>query len=332
MKKLFTLLLATFMCVILNAQDAQVYLTFEDGKIISDGLTGVDNVNGSGDVTIKNDGTYPQDVNAITSDGGESVLFLDYHGYLKFDNTIFNKDAFTITADYKWSGNNVWWLGLHTIVGYDADAETPGYVARQLQLKQPNGIIDGWGLATSAIFIKEEYHHMAITYNSGTITMYIDGVEVSSATDEGIHNLQDPELYFGIKMGVNSATGIVSPSLDGVNCKSVQLNVDNVALFDSALSNVEVAAIANGTSIPTDVEKVDKQEIKVYPNPFRDRINISGTDIVAVEVFNLAGVKVYASKVNNGVVNLESLSNGVYLVNCLNDALEVVQSNKLIKK
>ncbi|MGQ1784492.1 LamG-like jellyroll fold domain-containing protein [Saccharicrinis sp. GN24d3] len=333
MKKIFTLLLASFAYVAIQAQDAQVYLTFENDEIIPEGVTGVTNVNGSGDVVIKNDGTYAQSDNTIIDDGGENVLFMDYHGYLKFDNTIFNKDAFTIIADYKWYGNNIWWLGLHTIIGYDAEAETPGYVSKQLQIKQPAGNVDGWGVSTSALFTKDTYHHFALTYDMGIIKLYIDGVEAANNTDQTLHSLQNPELYFGIKMNVDGATGEVSPSLDGSsNCKSVKANADNVGLFNRALTAQEVAAIANKTSVPTDVEEVNNNTVKLYPNPCTDVLHIASSEVVSVEVYNMAGSKLLAVRDVNGVVDMTAIVTGVYMVKMLNKQGEVIAVSKVVRK
>ncbi len=77
-------------------------------------------------------------------------------------------------------------------------------------------------------------------------------------------------------------------------------------------------------SFPANVEAFDKSEIKIYPNPAHDAIQISATNnIEAIEIFTLTGVRIQADlqKLDSRTWNLDtrSYSNGNYLARLIND-------------
>lgn len=81
------------------------------------------------------------------------------------------------------------------------------------------------------------------------------------------------------------------------------------------------------------VSDVKKSEVKVYPNPVVDIVNIEAADKVkSVQVYDLTG-KVVASQTLNAVknqVNLSKLTPGVYVVNIQTE--KGTQSVKIVKK
>ncbi len=81
------------------------------------------------------------------------------------------------------------------------------------------------------------------------------------------------------------------------------------------------------------VSTVNKAQVKVYPNPVVDVLNIEADSKVStVQVFDLTG-KVVSSHALNAVknqVNLSKLTPGVYVVNIQTE--KGIQSVKIVKK
>jgi len=79
------------------------------------------------------------------------------------------------------------------------------------------------------------------------------------------------------------------------------------------------------TTINTGINHQLIEEIKIYPNPSKDQINIDyHNEIKEVSIFNLNGKQLLKS--DSKVVNVSSLQNGLYFI-VIND-----KNNKIIKK
>jgi len=86
------------------------------------------------------------------------------------------------------------------------------------------------------------------------------------------------------------------------------------------------------------IEKTNKSELEVYPNPFSDKLticNIPDSPKLSVCVFNTLGQKVYYKQIQTyGVITIEidnDLESGVYLLQLTTDN-GLIAAKKLIKK
>ena len=82
----------------------------------------------------------------------------------------------------------------------------------------------------------------------------------------------------------------------------------------------------------TEIEKLG--ETKIYPNPFRDILTIESIyNIKAVEIYNMAGLKVNSKEMNTKTaqLNLSNLPVGVYILKAIDEKGKVF-SQKIIKK
>ena len=91
--------------------------------------------------------------------------------------------------------------------------------------------------------------------------------------------------------------------------------------------------IFNGMT--TSLTNLEQADISIYPNPFDEMLHlqIESEQSLEISIYNLQGQKMYASKVNGG---FESLSTndwpaGMYLVRALNEAGQLLFSEKLVK-
>lgn len=102
----------------------------------------------------------------------------------------------------------------------------------------------------------------------------------------------------------------------GANSKTNQVYYDNISL--------KMAATAS-------VDDIFSSKVSVYPNPAKESVTItSQVELNKVEVFNLLGKQVIkTSTLNNNILDVSSLSKGVYLMKLTSG--DSVATRKLIK-
>lgn len=330
---------------------SQVYLQFEDGVIVPGDASGVSSVDGTDSTYIKSTKTtVSQEPNAITVDEDENVLWMDYDGYLKFDETILNKEAFSFSCDLKWSGsNNVWYMGLFALVGYDSTkvaidgtdtVPAPAYRHTHFIMNNPGaGVLAGGGISAKPFPKKNNWAHMVFTYEEGFMQVYMDdSLVVSNDSSQVFHNFGNLSLYLGIKATVNDPeTGTVDPGhLNGdltKDSKETQLYLDDVALFDVALTAEEVSKVyAASQGEVASLQSANAETTNVYPNPVSNTLYFKNTNARSVVIYNLTGKMVQSSMITDASVDMSQLSSGVYFVNTLDDNQRVTSSLKVMKR
>nr|WP_184158926.1 T9SS type A sorting domain-containing protein [Chryseobacterium shigense]MBB6370425.1 hypothetical protein [Chryseobacterium shigense] len=80
------------------------------------------------------------------------------------------------------------------------------------------------------------------------------------------------------------------------------------------------------------VKELEKDHIKIYPNPTTDFVHItlsSSSKIEEAEIYDTAGRLVLTVKLDNGKLDLRSLNAGIYMVSFKNPDIKPI---KIIKK
>lgn len=85
------------------------------------------------------------------------------------------------------------------------------------------------------------WHHLAVTRSSDTFTLYVDGVAEASATLAGVSLYQGNNLAVG-NLTPSGSTNIIT---DGI--------IDEVAIYDNALTSTEVAALYQSIPEPATI-------------------------------------------------------------------------------
>lgn len=104
---------------------------------------------------------------------------------------------------------------------------------------------------------------------------------------------------------------------------------------DGTISGSEVWGDANGNGVldngeATSIIEYASNNLKLYPNPTSDIINISGEEIQRVSLYNILGEVVYSSNENslNTAIDVSELENGIYIVSVTSVA-GVTSSHKI---
>jgi len=99
------------------------------------------------------------------------------------------------------------------------------------------GIYDGgWHILSAPGWVLATWYHVAATYDGSTLVLYRDGAVVATLGHVGTVN--------------NPATPLVAIGGNVVNGDTFDGLLDEVALFDRALSTAEIIDLASGTPVP----------------------------------------------------------------------------------
>ena len=88
-------------------------------------------------------------------------------------------------------------------------------------------------------------------------------------------------------------------------------------------------------SCTTPVEEIHAEAPLIYPNPFRDKINICFHDLDKIGLYNILGKKMVETQPAPGVysasLNTEDLPAGIYILSFYQDGIRV-ESRKMLKQ
>ena len=107
--------------------------------------------------------------------------------------------------------------------------------------------------------------------------------------------------------------------------------VDDLKIYDRAISASEITNLYNsGTTLSSSNFSQNNLEVKLYPNPVRDILNIEiENDIQSIEIYNIQGQKVLSS--NQKQINVSDLATGMYMVR-IQDIDNNIATKKIVIK
>ncbi|MFK5857010.1 MAG: T9SS type A sorting domain-containing protein [Bacteroidota bacterium] len=109
-----------------------------------------------------------------------------------------------------------------------------------------------------------------------------------------------------------------------ISAGSWDVNIDNITKENSF-------TVLLATGIITSEED---DEFLIYPNPFNEKLQIkSEVQLSILDIYNIYGEKVYTyePQSNEFVINLNTIPNGVYIINAITE-VDTIYTRKLIKK
>ena len=166
----------------------------------------------------------------------------------------------------------------------------------------------------SALLNTTNWYHLVTVYDGTKVKMYINGVLFKS------QNLTINTLNGYFKMGE-------TPSISGV--PSLDARIDDLQIFDVALTDAQVNSLFNGTLATSESSKTELQ-ISIYPNPAKDFVFVkSEKQITKIELYDYSGKKLKESASKE--MNISSLQRGNYLVK-ITDKEGNTQTKNLIKE
>tara|TARA_B110000093_G_C12966617_1_gene409945 strand:+ start:888 stop:3974 length:3087 start_codon:yes stop_codon:yes gene_type:complete len=244
-----------------NPATEVAFLDFEGVTPLSTLPSGVTNINGTNTVRVKNTTDYPATPNVVQVDAdaaGEKELFLDFQGYLKL-NVADASTGFSVAYDYRRNNDNDDWnLGFLTFIGNDGTSNR----LEQLLIREWDGQFEFGGQNTGGvkpIGFDTNYHVVVTIGSTGNLVVYVNGSEVfnvpNSTSGHHIHNWTNASLLLSFKGSSFDGTNVTPEPDFASNARDARAYVDNIALFNGALSATEVAILNNNGNNSLSVNK-----------------------------------------------------------------------------
>lgn len=155
-------------------------------------------------------------------------------------------------------------------------------------------------------------------------TTLVFDLKKSAAEEDTLPTFHADTLYTLLKL--NETTGIYEPKYSA-NTAYFDANNYNLVYEDIELSDgyytvgYSSTRMAFGSSIS---EKIKPESlIKIYPNPAENYIRISNSKDTKLEIFNIAGSKVFESRIESDLqkFDLQALEKGIYIIQIKNSKL-----------
>ena len=204
------------------------------------------------------------------------------------------------------------------------DNTLPKYVSRRYQIV-PNNNADNASGKVTLYFTQAEFD----AYNKGKAVQL-----PTSATDEANKANVIIEKYLGSSndnsgtpSSYNSSVQKIIPSVENIRWN------DTYKYWEVTFENTGFGGFLIGTEATLAVEKTQNNDLRIYPNPVKDIINITLVNNGKIEIFNTEGrlLKSFDGYKGNNPYNVSDLPKGVYLLNIKFDNGKKI-SEKIIKE
>ncbi|RZJ32888.1 MAG: T9SS type A sorting domain-containing protein, partial [Flavobacterium sp.] len=189
------------------------------------------------------------------------------------------------------------------------------------------------GATTQSITVSASGNY-SVLVNNGTCASAL-----SAATSVVVNALPDA--------GVTQSGGVVTATQPGASyqwftCSNIAIPGETGQTFIPTEVGDYLVVVSNGdcsaTSACISVTQLGTANFthdyfRIYPNPVNDVLNIEYTGVLTkVELFNIAGQKLYSASANAGAtqIDMSSLPAGIYLVKAASDNLS--QTFKVVRK
>jgi hypothetical protein len=162
-----------------------------------------------------------------------------------------------------------------------------------------------YDFAITTSLADEQWHHLVVVYTETQVTGYIDGLIAGSfelSTSVPLNTTSNGILRVGAR---NHTDGLGDP-YKGL--------LDEVRIYNRALSEADVVALNEFRPATTNVSKVSINNFKVFPTLVESELRINtNSNISSLEIVDVSGKVVLKSTMKNNL-DVSGLPNGVYFV------------------
>ena len=279
------------------------------------------------------------------TENGNTVLDFDSSStpsYVRFDQS--NSDEFRFAEDYTlsmalWLKPTLLGAGDQVLLSINKD---DGSTRHYIELRGSNTFnvffntkdyegADAWQSVFLAADLEgsfltnddmNNWIHFALTYDGTNIKLYTNGSLVREKTvtaarqNTGLVHFNDAALHFGGVWG--ETPGTISQAFTG--------SIDDVYLYEDALTATEVANMYNGSTLSVD-DLYNNEKFNVYPIPVYNNLNITGLSKPVTYLISSLDGKTVKNGVFQESIDVSDLKSGLYFLH-----VETKDPVKFIKK
>ncbi|MBK1896511.1 zinc-dependent metalloprotease [Chryseobacterium paridis] len=165
---------------------------------------------------------------------------------------------------------------------------------------------------------KVSSQNSATTYTGGssqTVTWDVSGTtanNINAANVDILWSTNSGSTWTTLLAGTpNDGTQVVTIPNAATTTGRIMVKGSNHIFFDVNDANIKVTA---SSAKEKDVAKDLITEVKVYPNPVSDILNVSNTTSEEYKIFDVSGKIISSGKLERGTVNVNHLTKGTYLI------------------
>ncbi len=219
--------------------------------------------------------------------------------WAKFDN-LEDRSSVTFTTDFEENNHSGVWSSLSSgRIAISYGDNTGNTTSGNRRSKVGNTILspDIW------------YHFVFVVRDKLDMNIYINSVN-----DEGTYSGTS-----NMGIGYTNNPGSIGRKDSNTNLDTFYFKgtLDEFKYWNKALNKYDVEALYNKDVevLSASADEYYKNEITIYPNPFKDKITIhSYANVKDVSLFDLRGKEVRVNMNNNDIVNTKRLPNGAYIL------------------
>ena len=162
----------------------------------------------------------------------------------------------------------------------------------------------------------DDFHTYGIVWREDTITWYVDDAIHFQVTPDSYNNV--PEVA---SWPFNSNEWYIM-----INLAITQSGPSNNTVFPN---NIQIDWVRVYQDGPISTEELPGSNLKVYPNPASNILNIEGGDLIRATLFNLEGrVVLSAPLLNAKTIDVQDVESGMYLLEL--EGAKGIQTKKII--
>ncbi len=181
-------------------------------------------------------------------------------------------------------------------------------------------------ILTSSIISDKAWHHIVVTYNSGSANIYIDGT-LNTSTSAFPVSINTYKLQKFNPLSARIQIG----SLYQNGASQSNALIDEVYLYDRAINLAEVTQIYNYDGKSSNIASNTIKQLEIFPNPTNNILYLN-TDLKlkTVSVINTIG-QISVLEIHNNTIDVSMLLSGVYVIQ-IKDEKGNLHTNKFIKE
>jgi hypothetical protein len=162
-----------------------------------------------------------------------------------------------------------------------------------------------------------QWHHVLLTRQDSTISMYYDGqMDISGVMNPSTNEVTDP--YFWSIGGIFTNTGGARRALNG--------SVDEIRFYNRPLSSAEVLQLYNLQMAATTNELSSAKNLHVFPNPANNKLQLSNEGSGTFKLYNAAAKLVIEGTLSsNQIIDVSTLATGMYFIQAEIDKVHYYQ-------
>lgn len=246
---------------------------------------------------------WTQDGSTVSTDATFSFTVTSNAVYVAHFNKLVNNYTVSVSLEPSSAGS---------VIG--AGTYEEGTSCTLIAIANPTYSFVSW-TENGAVVSTDDHYSFTVNRNRNLVAVFSQGLFYTINASAGANGTITPEGEVIVEPGVDKTFAIIPDNgcivskvlIDGIDIGPVESYT-----FRSVNANHSIRAQFSGLGVDDNINL----DLKVYPNPANDIINVESQNMKRVSIFNLYGVQIESKEVNDehAVFSTDNLSQGTYIL------------------